>query len=194
MTRGIDVCGAHSPNRAASGAAFARRCRQLKSDVWASSLAQRRMSRTLKSILVFRAVGLLGPLIRFAAWPPSTVNSWASKSVSNFLYDFIVLLWPTQPMAVVETSVGNVAAAALAISANILLFAILGAVVGTIGATRARLMSAYVVVCGLILLFDLWEAGFSWAYLNGLALLIALLLYAVPFWVMMRSCETPRPS
>ena len=148
------------------------------------------MSRTLKSTLVFSAAGLLGPLVRFAAWPPSR----APKSVGNFLYDFVLLLWPTQPMAVVEVNVGSVAAAALAITANLIVFAILGAAVGMIGGTRTRAMVAYLAVCGLIFLFDLWGAGFSLAYLNVLALVAALLLYAVPFWVVMRASTVPRSA
>ncbi|MFY9905084.1 MAG: hypothetical protein WBD45_14025 [Terriglobales bacterium] len=141
------------------------------------------MSRTLKSLLVFTGTGLLGPLVRFAAWPPSTFNTLAPKSVSNFLYDFVLLLWPTQPMAAVEVNIGKAAAAAVAIGANLLLFAILGVAVGTFGKSRTRLISAYVVVCGLIFWFDLWGAGFSFSYLNAFALVLALLLYAIPFWV-----------
>jgi hypothetical protein len=152
------------------------------------------MSRTLKSTLVFSAAGLLGPLIRFAAWPPSRFNASAPKSVGNFLYDFVLLLWPTQPMAVVEVNVGSVAAAALAIIANLIVFAILGAAVGIIGGTRTRVVVAYVAVCGLLFLFDLWGAGFSFAYLNVLALVVALVLYAVPFWVITRGHAFQRPA
>jgi hypothetical protein len=97
-------------------------------------------------------------------------------------------------MAVVEVNVGSLAAAALAITANLIVFAILGAAVGMIGGTRTRVMVAYLAVCGLIFLFDLWGAGFSFAYLNVLALVVALLLYAVPFCVMTRGTAMQRPA
>jgi hypothetical protein len=152
------------------------------------------VNRILKSTVVFAGVGLLGPLVRFATWPPSRFDSLVPKSISNFLNDFVVLLWPTQPMAVVEVNIGKVAAAALAIGANLLLFAALGATVGTFGRTRTRLIGGYVVVCGLVFYFDLWEAGFSFAYLNLFALAVALLLYAVPFRVVMRDSAMPKSA
>jgi len=92
-------------------------------------------------------VGLLGPLVRFAAWPPSKFNTSAAGSIGNFLYDFVLLLWPTQPVAAVEVNVGSLRAAAMAITANLLAFAILGALVGIIGGTRARVFVSYMAVC-----------------------------------------------
>ena len=152
------------------------------------------MNRVLKSTAVFAGAGLLGPLVVYATWPVSRFNTLVPKSVSNFRYDFVFLLWPTQPMAVVEVSIGRLAAAALAIGANLLLFAALGAAVGTLARTRTRLIAGYAVVCGLIFYFDLWGAGFSLAYLNVFALVVALILYAIPFWVVMRASAMPRSA
>lgn len=152
------------------------------------------MNSILRSTVVFAGAGLLGPLVRFATWPASRFDTLVPKSVSNFLYDFVLLLWPTQPMAVVEVSIGRVAAVALAIVANLLLFAVLGAMVGTQARTRARLIAGYAVVCGLIFYIDLWGAGFSLAYLNVFALVVALILYAIPFWVVMRASAMPRSA
>jgi hypothetical protein len=151
------------------------------------------MNSILRSTVVFAGAGLLGPLFRLAAWPPSRFDVLVPKSVSNFLYDFVLLLWPTQPMAAVEVNIGRLAAVALAVGANLLLFAALGAAVGTLARTRARLIVGYAVVSGLILCFDLWGAGFSLAYLNVLALVVALILYALPFWIVMRGSD-PRSA
>lgn len=152
------------------------------------------MNGTLRSTIVFAGAGLVGPLFRFAAWPPSQFDVLLPKSVSNFLYDFVLLLWPTQPMAAVEVNIGRTAAAALAVATNLLLFAALGVAVGTLARTRARLITGYAIVCGLIFYFDLWGAGFSFAYLNVFALAVALLLYAVPFWVVRGGSAMPRSA
>lgn len=152
------------------------------------------MNRMLKSLLVFAGAGLLGPLVRFAIWPPSRFNALFPKSISNFLYDFILLLWPTQPMAAAEVNIGRASAAALAIGANLLLFSILGIVVGALARTPGRLITAYVLVCILLFLWAFWGAGFSFAHLGSFALIVALLLYAVPFLVVMRSSAMPRSA
>jgi hypothetical protein len=115
-----------------------------------------------------------------------------AKSVSSFLYDFVLLLWPTQPMAM--ANLGRGAAAALSVGANLLLFTALGVVVGILGRTCTRTIVGYIVVCGLIFWFDLWGAGFSFEYLNLLALEGALFVYAIPFWVVMRAPAMPKSA
>jgi hypothetical protein len=150
------------------------------------------MNRVLKSTVAFAGAGLLGPLVRFATWPPSKFNSLVAKSVSSFLYDFVLLLWPTQPMAM--ANLGRGATAALSVGANLLLFTALGVAVGILGRTCTRIIVGYIVVCGLIFWFDLWGAGFSFEYLNLFALGGALLVYAIPFWVVMRAPAMPKSA
>jgi hypothetical protein len=54
------------------------------------------MRRTLKSLLVFAGAGLLGPLVWNVVRHPSRME--------GFISDLVFLLWPTQPLGVIETS------------------------------------------------------------------------------------------
>lgn len=142
------------------------------------------MSRTLKSLLVFAGAGLLGPLIWNVVRHPSRME--------GFISDLVFLLWPAQPMGVIETNVGAPAALAVAIGANLILFAIMGVIVGLVARTRVRLAVAYGVVCLLLFVWAFWGAGFSFAHLGVLALAVGLLVYAIPFWVVMPTSEMLR--
>jgi threonine/homoserine efflux transporter RhtA len=141
------------------------------------------MSRTLKSLLVFAGAGLLGPLAWKVERHPSRIES--------FISDLVFLLWPTQPMGVIETNVGAPRALALTIGANLVLFAVIGVIVGLVARSRGQLAVAYAVVCLLLFAWAFWGAGFSFAHLGILALAVALLVYAIPFWVVMRAAGCP---
>jgi hypothetical protein len=142
------------------------------------------MNRTLKSLLVFAGAGLLGPLVWNIVPHPSRME--------GFISDLVFLLWPTQPMGVIETNVGAPKALAFTIGANLVLFAIIGVIVGLLARTRGRLVLAYVVVCLLLFMWAFWGAGFSFAHLGVLALAVALLVYAIPFWVVLPTSAEPR--
>jgi hypothetical protein len=144
------------------------------------------VSRTVKSLLVFTGAGLLGPLVWNVVRHPSRVES--------FISDLVFLLWPTQPMGVIETNVGAPRALAVTIGANLVLFAIMGLIVGLLAKTRGRLVVAYVVVSLLLFVWAFWGAGFSFAHLGVLALAVALFVYAIPFWVVMPGAAMPRPA
>jgi hypothetical protein len=106
----------------------------------------------------------------------------------------VLLLWPTQPLAVVEASVGSVAAIAISVTANILLFGVIGMLAGVLAKTAIQLGSVYLAVCVMIILLGLWSVGFGFSYLNVIALVVALVLYAVPFAVVWRLSADRRVS
>ena len=142
------------------------------------------------SVLIFVASALAGPLIRFAMWPPSKLEQ--GFSIGDFVYDLVLLLWPTQPLAVIEVSVGAFLAVAVSVGANILLFAAAGIVAGISASWPARLLSVYLAICVMLLILALWSAGFSFAHLNMIALSVAFVLYAFPFWAVFRLAEKSR--
>jgi hypothetical protein len=144
------------------------------------------MSRTVKSLLVFAGAGLLGPIVWNVVRHPSRME--------NFVSDLVFLLWPTQPMGVIETNVGAPAALAVTIGSNLVLFAVIGVIVGLAARSRGQLAAAYAVVCVLLFAWAFYGAGFSFAHLGVLALAVALLVYAIPFWVVMRGPGTPRSA
>lgn len=142
------------------------------------------------AILTFGVSGLIGPLVRLATWPPSKLANDASTSAS-FVYDLVFLLWPAQLLAVAEASVGQAAAIALAVGTNVILFALVGVMVGLVAKRPAAIVALYALLGVSLLLFGLWGAGFSTAHLNWLAFLVALLVYAIPFLVVGRIAGNP---
>jgi hypothetical protein len=131
--------------------------------------------------LLFGLMALVGPVVRWLTWPPSAFERRTSPQLNEFVSDLVFLLWPTQSLGVIEVNIGATFAAVAAVSANVLLFLLVGILAAAIVKMRYGLPALYLVVGLLLTLFGLWGAGFSSAYLNVAALLIALLLYAIPF-------------
>ena len=129
---------------------------------------------TLRSILVFAAAGLAGPIFWLAAWPPSRWAEVFPRSVWRCYTDVVELVWPASMMG-----------PWIGVPANLVLFAALGSVIAVLGRTRSRVAVAYVMVAVLVFLMEQWEAGFVFARIDGLALTAALVLYAIPFWVVL---------
>ena len=92
----------------------------------------------------------------------------------------MLLLWPTQPLAVIKVNTGSVVAGLVAVGANVALFAVVGALANLFRG-RIGLPMLYLLVVLLAFLYALWGSGFSFAYLNMSALLVALLFYVIPF-------------
>ena len=141
-----------------------------------------RVYHILKYVVVFSAAGLFGPVIRFMIWSPSALMKEA-RIIYGFIYDLLFLLWPMQALAVMEVSIGRTKAAVLAISANVLLFGIIGLLIAVLAQLRVRTIYIYVALCLLVVWWALWGAGFSLTHFNVYALVVALLFYAVPFYI-----------
>lgn len=130
--------------------------------------------KLILSLLIFLSGGLIGPFTRWIAWPPSS-----GSPLEKLVYDLVFLLWPAQMLAVAEATTGETAALLLAIGGNILLFAIVGILIVVIVGKLQTTLTAYVLLATGIILLALWGAGFDYKFLNALALLIALGIYAL---------------
>jgi hypothetical protein len=139
------------------------------------------IGRQALTMLLFGLMAFVGPFVRWMTWPPSAFEQGTSIALSGFISDLVFLLWPTQALAVIEVNTGPVIAAVVAVGANVMLFAVVGVLAGILVNTRLGLPALYLAVGLLLALFALWGAGFSVAYLNVVALAVAVLLYAVPF-------------
>ena len=137
------------------------------------------------STLVFAAGSLLGPLLRWATWPPSKFMEGPLLPIGDFIYYLVLLLWPAQLLAVMEVSTGRLVAGIVAVGVNILLFGLVGVVAGIFAKRRLALLALYLLTCILVLCFAVWAVG-SLADTNIYSLVVALLLYAIPFWVITR--------
>ena len=144
------------------------------------------MKTSNRSILVFLTCGLAGPLLRWATWPPKPASPGG-----DFVYDLALLLWPAQPLAVMEATIGPLAAIAFSIGVNVVIFGVVGIVAAIVADRISRLTALYALVCLGVLLFALWTAGFSVAFVNMGALVVAFGLYALPFVTVSRISRNP---
>jgi len=144
-----------------------------------------------QSLVIFALSGLAGPLLRWATWPPSPTSK---GPLGNLVYDLVLLLWPTQPLAVLEASMGSPAAIALSVTANVVLFGVIGILAGALARNVIGLSSVYVAVCVLVLVVVFWSVGVTLSYLNLIALVVALVLYAVPFILVSQLPRTRKPQ
>jgi len=54
-----------------------------------------------------------------------------------------------------------------------------------------QLIILYTVVCALVTLWALWGAGFNLKYFNLYALVVALVIYAIPFCLVKKITQLP---
>lgn len=143
------------------------------------------LRRVFRSTVVFAAAGLAGPLLRYVTWPPFDPESlWAPWDM--FIYELVLLVWPTQPLAACDPTPGMFGGVLSVVGANVLLFAVLGALVSPLVRRGAWMLLSYATVCGLITWYGLLWTGFNAAYLHVPALLVALAFYSLPFWLLRR--------
>lgn len=133
--------------------------------------------------VVFAVAALVGPAVRYATWPPSSFEKRTSVGAEDFVYDLVFYLWPTQPLAVLAPTDGRLAALLLTVGGNLVLFVLVGLVVGAVASRRGGVVLVYATLCGFLLWFALWGAGYRLEHLDVSPLVLALALYAVPFWL-----------
>jgi hypothetical protein len=132
-------------------------------------------------MVVFAGFGLLGPLLRLATWPPAIGSPF-----QDFVYELILLVWPTQPLALMEASIGSFAATTVAVAANAILFSVVGAVAGLAAKRQVNVWVLHVVTCVAIVVLSLWITGSNIRSLDVYVLVVACLLFALPFLAVSR--------
>lgn len=126
-------------------------------------------------------------MLRWLTWPPGPSSTGA---ISDLIYDLVLLIWPTQPLASIEISAGTNLAILFSVLANIAVFGLLGLLAGALAKTAIQLSSAYLAVCVMIIVMAVWSIGLGFSHVDMIALVVALALYAVPFalvWQFSRS-------
>lgn len=134
------------------------------------------------------ALGLIGPALQAAFWPPRLQSSGGrSQSAQNLLPDLIRLIWPGQQLAVSEAAWGHGIALALSLGANLVLFGILGVAAFVASRSTVAVWMLWLCVGVLVAMFATWMAGFSAAYINWMSVAVALAIYSLPFVVAWKS-------
>lgn len=145
--------------------------------------------RTLgRPVLIFLIGGMVGPLLRWTTWPPGPVGT----TVSDLTYDLVMMLWPTQPLAVVEANTGLPMAVAISVGANLVLFGVVGLIAGLLARRPRWLIALYACVSLMLILLASWSTGGDFSITNLIALVIALGLYAGLFIASFRSSRFAR--
>jgi hypothetical protein len=150
----------------------------------------------VQSAAIFLAAGLGGPLLRWIVPIGPT-----SSSVSNFVYNLVLLLWPAQLLAVIEVNTGRLVAVIISVGTNLALFAVVGVATGICARKPLVLISIYLGVCGGVGALAVWAFGLPFTCADTTALACSLVLYAIPFIIVFRraSClgsvkATPPPA
>lgn len=128
------------------------------------------------SVIIFMVGALAGPLINWATSPP---YRW--PSVGGFSVYLVLLLWPTQPLGVIEYSSGTLVATLVTVGANVIFFGLIGLAVGAALSRTIAFLGIYLLVAALIFLLALWASGFDLHQVDAVALVAALGFYAFLF-------------
>ena len=126
-----------------------------------------------RSMVIFGVFSLLGPIMRSASGPAFLT---LHREELSFLF------WP----ALVLSAGGRANSSHdfwMSLIVNVFGFALLGLIVGILGGRVRVAVAVYVCICACLALTEAWGSGFSLAYFSWSVLLIACLLYALPFWV-----------
>lgn len=141
------------------------------------------VSRIVAAVIYFSVAALVGPFLRWVTWPSSVQGFFTP--MQSFLYDLVILIWPAQVIwdaEISSTYSGLVENIFWAVGGNFFLFWILGAVAGALANRPRRLLIFYLFVCAWELSIILYLKEFSPAYYDLLAVAVAWLVYALPFW------------
>jgi hypothetical protein len=138
------------------------------------------------SVLVFLVGGIAGPVLRWVTWPPGGVGDGTGFSIRDFFYDLVLLLWPTQPLGVIEVSTGRSLAIVFAVVANLILFAIAGFIAGIAAKRLPVFIAMYVLVCIMLTVLTYWNAGIDLGQTGLIALFVAFAAYATLFFITFR--------
>ena len=132
-------------------------------------------------VLACATLGLAGPAIRIAFWPPSM----GGLAGSSFIYGLVILLWPLQLLAPHEQEgIANLSAVVL-IAANSALFGLGGIAVAS--AAKRPFLNAGLASAGILLF--MWWARITVGIHDPqgwLAIACGAVAYSLPFFLARR--------
>lgn len=145
--------------------------------------------RILLSVVAFSLFAFAGPIIR-AVFPPSLPPANTRQHIT----DLVLLVWPTSFLGV-GLPPNGLTRLTLTIY-NVILFALLGLVLGVIARRRWVVLVAYLSTCLLLAAIEAWGSGYALAYFSWSGLTLALFLYGLPFWAVGRivATDTANPA
>lgn len=132
---------------------------------------------SLRAMVVFSVFSLLGPVIQHVSLP---------AFLSLHREDLALLLWPALVLAS-GGSVDNTHDLWMCVTANVVLFALLGLLAAAIGRSLKSVVAVYACLCGLIAIVEAWGSGFRLTYFSWSVFIVICLAYWLPFWILIIS-------
>lgn len=132
--------------------------------------------------LVGPVLALLGSLTKL----DSLDESLGSNALSEFVYGIVLLVWPFQPLGVLEAVVGWIGAAVITVGANILLFTLIGWLGFRFRQQPVLLAILWGAVVIPLTVVAWWASGNDAHFVNIPSLAVAALFYGALVWVVSR--------
>lgn len=114
---------------------------------------------------------LIGPLLNFVFWPPSSRGQ-----TFDYISDLIVLLWPTQILALGTPEPSAVAIVFLVLT-NALAYLLAGSAFVAMVKRGVRPVYSLTVLLAVPVTWQLWLSGYSLHFINWVSFTTALVFY-----------------
>jgi len=137
--------------------------------------------------LVFTCGAFVGPSL-----VPIMLSFPTFSSANNLIADVVLFLWPMQPIAVMEASIGTFWAVFIAVSANVLVFAILGIIVVLSTHRKTAFLAGSGTLFFLIIWFGYWLAGSDVTHIKIRPVATAVGLYGALLYLTYCLATKPR--
>jgi len=142
----------------------------------------------------------------FFPWLVFTCGAFAGPALNLFrfkypvdfsarnLESYIILLWPTWPLAIMEVSIGTFWAVAYAVSANFMFFGLVGAVAVLCAKRRPFFLIGAGVLVSFLATISFWGSGFNLKYFELRPFLTVSGLYSALLYAVYCISSRPGPS
>jgi hypothetical protein len=138
------------------------------------------MRRFLIPVTIFVLAAFVGPCLHIAT---RSLQFEHYPSVGITIVSLASLLWPIQPLGVMEYQYGSAITGVILITGNVLFFGLIGAAVAAAVWRTSILIIIYASVAALLCLFAYWGAGSTVHDAQMLfALAVALCFHAFLFY------------
>lgn len=152
-----------------------------------SKLYSPRLLASLIAALVGPALALLASLAKL----DSLDRNLGTSALSEFVYGLVLFVWPFQPLGVLEGVIGWIGAAVITVSANILLFMVIGWLGFRFRHQPATLAILWGAVVAPLVVVAWWASGYDAHFVNIPSLAVAALFYGALIWVVSRDRMMP---
>lgn len=116
---------------------------------------------------------LVGPLLTWAFWPPSSHGG----PVGDFVKDLVNLLWPTKILALGLTELTLSAVTILLLTNTFLFYMVFIFSEAFVVVLKVRPTYAFQLLLAVPVVFQLWYAGFDLKFIEWTPFIVALLFY-----------------